>query len=50
MVSNFPPGVRKNELHIHFQKRKNGGGEVSDVRMAQDGRKALVSFEDPEGD
>lgn len=47
-VSGLPEGLTKNSVHIHFQKRKNGGGEVKKVEMLGEG-KAMVTFEDPPG-
>ena len=48
LVSSLPEGVTENSIHIHFQKKKNGGGFVQYVVMYKGGR-ALVVFEDPEG-
>ena len=47
-VSGLPDGSTENSVHIHFQKKKNGGGEVQKVEMLGDG-KARVTFEDPQG-
>ncbi len=47
-VSGLPDGVTENAVHIHFQKKKNGGGEVEKVQMLGEG-KAIVVFEVPEG-
>ena len=47
LVFGLPEGVTENRIHIHFQKEKNGGGNVEYVVMYK-GR-ALVVFEDPEG-
>ena len=47
-VSGLPVGSTQNSIHIHFQKNKNGGGEVKKVKMLGDG-KARVIFEDPQG-
>ena len=48
LVSGLPEGVTENNVHIHFQKKKNGGGEVLKVEMLGEG-KAKVVFEKPEG-
>jgi hypothetical protein len=48
LVSGLPEGATENALHIHFQKKKNGGGEVKEVKLLQ-GKKAIVVFEDIEG-
>ena len=47
-VSGLPVGSTGKSVHIHFQKRKNCGGEVQKVAMLGDG-KARVTFEDPQG-
>ncbi|XP_048576483.1 uncharacterized protein LOC5513363 isoform X2 [Nematostella vectensis] len=47
-VTDFPEGLSKNDLWIHFQKRRNGGGDVEDVILEQDGSVALVIFENEE--
>ena len=48
MVSGLPEGSTKNSVHIHFQKKKNGGGEVNKVEMLGEG-KAMITFQDPQG-
>ena len=49
VVSNFPAHVEdlEEELTIHFQKEKNGGGGVDEVVV--DGSVAFVIFDSPEG-
>ena len=47
VVTNFPADVGEDELTIHFQKEKNGGGDVDDVMV--DGNIAFVTFDLPEG-
>ena len=47
-VSDIPEGVTKNDLHVYFQKRKNGGGEVKRVTLLAKGH-ALVVFDDLKG-
>ena len=47
VVSNFPANVEEDELMIHFQKEKNGGGDVDEVVV--DGSVAFVIFDSPEG-
>jgi hypothetical protein len=49
LVSNLPEGVTESGVYIHFQKKKNGGGEVEKVTVLPEGNTALVVFEDPEG-
>ena len=48
LVSDLPEGVSESDVHIHFQKKRNGG-EVDKVIILQEENKALVLFEDPEG-
>ena len=48
-VSNLPEGVKESDVHIHFQKKKNDGGEVERVTFFLERNTALVVFEDPEG-
>ena len=38
MVSGLPEGSTENSDHIHFQKRKNGGGEIQKVEMLGQGK------------
>ena len=47
-VSGLPVGCTKSSVLIHFQKRKNGGGEVEKAEMLRQG-KARVIFQDPRG-
>lgn len=47
VAKEIPPGVTENDLMIHFQRQKNGGGEVESVTMGK--QSALITFEDPEG-
>ena len=47
-VFGIPEGSTENSVHIHFQKRKNGGGEIKKVEMLEGG-KAVITFEDPQG-
>ena len=49
VLLNFPPDVRKEELTIHFQKGSNGGGDVDQVEIKEDGNVAFVTFDFPEG-
>ena len=50
LVSNLPEGLTENNIHIHFQKEKNGGGDVQEVILFLGNKQALVVFEDPEGE
>ena len=48
MISGLPEGSIEKSVHIHFQKKKNGGGEVNNVDVLREG-KAMITFEDPQG-
>ena len=48
MVFGLPEGSTKDSVHIHFQKKKNGGGDIQKVEMLGEG-KAMITFEDPQG-
>ena len=47
-VSGLPEDVTEKGLLIHFQKKKNRGGDIEKTTLLPGG-KALVVFEDPEG-
>ena len=49
MVSDLPEGVTESSVHIHFLKKKNGGGDIEKVIVLPEKNNALVVFEDPEG-
>ncbi len=49
VVLNFPSNVGEDELTIHFQKVKHGGGDVDEVTFSEDGSLAFVTFDMPEG-
>ena len=48
IVRNLSPATREETIIIHFQRRRNGGGEVDGVRLLSEGV-AVVTFEKPEG-
>ena len=48
IVRNLSPLTREETIIIHFQKRRNGGGEVDRVRLLSEGV-AVVTFEKSEG-
>ena len=48
LVTDLPEGVGESAVHIHFQKKKAGGGEVEKVIVLEEGNTAMVVFEDPE--
>lgn len=47
VAKEIPPGVTESDLMIHFQRQKNGGGEVESVTIGK--QSALITFEKPEG-
>ena len=47
VVLNCPSNVGEDELTIHFQKAKHGGGDVDEVTFSED--VAFVTFDVPEG-
>jgi hypothetical protein len=47
VVLNVPSNVGEDELTIHFQKERNGGGDVDDVVL--DGSVAFVTFDMSKG-
>ncbi len=49
LVSGLPEGATENGVHIHFQKKKNSGGEILSVKLFPEKKEAIVVFEDPEG-
>ncbi|KAL9972368.1 hypothetical protein ACROYT_G018653 [Oculina patagonica] len=44
IVKNLSPATKEDTIIIHFQKRRNGGGEVESVRFLSEGV-AVVTFE-----
>lgn len=49
LVSGLPEGVTENNIYIHFQKKKNGGGDIDKVELLPGGKQAMVTFEDCQG-
>jgi len=50
VVANIAPGTKEEAIFIHFQQRKHGGGDVSSVKLTQDGDKAVITFEEAESE
>ena len=48
LVSGLPEGVRESTVLIHFQKKRNGGGDIEKITLLAGG-KAMVVFENPKG-
>ena len=49
VVLNLPSSIDEDDLQIHFQKAKHGGGDVDEVELRKDGTAAFVIFYDSEG-
>ena len=49
LVSGLPEGITENGVYIHFQKKKNGGGEIKEVKLQPGKSVATVVFENIEG-
>ena len=49
VVLNLPSNIDEDELTIHFQKAKYGGGDVDEVKFGEDGTLAFVTFYEFEG-
>ena len=47
-VTSIPEGTTAEELIIHFQRRKNGGSEVDEIVMNNQGS-AVITFDKAEG-
>lgn len=47
-VKGIPEGTTAEELTIHFQRKKNGGGDVDTIVMNKRGT-AVITFDNPEG-
>ena len=48
LVSGLPDSATSKRVTMHFQKRKNGGGDIKEVKMLGQGN-AKVTFEDRTG-
>ena len=48
VVSNISPQTTKEGVIIHFQKRKNGGGDIDRIYIQKNGT-AVVTFDEREG-
>lgn len=48
IVQNLSPATSEDTIMIHFQRKRNGGGEVERVRLLSEGV-AVVTFEKSEG-
>ncbi len=48
VISNIAPQSTKESVTIHFQKRKNGGGDIDHVYIPKKGT-AVITFDSSEG-
>ena len=49
LVSELLKNITENDITIYFQRKKNSGGEVKEVKLFSDRHEALVVFEDYKG-
>lgn len=49
IVSGFPAHTKLEDLIIHFQRRKNGGGDIEKIILSKKGT-AVITFDEPEGE
>ena len=49
LVTGLPEGSTDKEVYHHFQKKKNGGAEIKEVKLRQEKNEAAVIFEDIKG-
>ena len=47
-VTGFPSNTTASELVIHFQRGKNGGGDIECIHITEK-RDAVIIFDDPSG-
>lgn len=48
-VTGFHPATKSEDLIIHFQRRKNGGGDIERIILSKKGT-AVITFDDPKGE
>ena len=48
VVQNIPPDTAADSIIVHFQRQKNGGGEIDHVHIPEKGT-AVITFESSEG-
>lgn len=47
-VTGYNPAAKSEELIIHFQRKRNGGGDIKRIVISKRGA-AVITFENPEG-
>ena len=48
-VTGLRPEIMPEDCVIHFQRRKNGGGDIERVILSEKGT-AVITFDDPKGE
>lgn len=48
-VTGFKTTIKSEDLIIHFQRRRNGGGDIESVTISKRGT-ALITFDSPDGE
>ena len=48
-VTGFEKGTKSEDLIIHFQRKKNGGGDIDSIIVSKKGT-AVITFDNPEGE
>ena len=49
VVCNMPEEAQENDIIIHFQRRKHGGGNIDNVRIIENTGNVVVTFDSDEG-
>ena len=49
LVTGFNPATKSEDLIIHFQRKKNGGGDIDSIVISKKGT-AVITFEDTKGE
>ena len=47
-VTGFQTTTKSEDLIIHFQRKKNGGGDIESITVSKQGT-AVITFDNPEG-
>ena len=47
-VTGYKPTTKSDDLIIHFQRTRNGGGDIDSIVISKRGV-AVITFDDPEG-
>lgn len=49
IATGFPAHTKSGDLIIHFQRWKNGGGDIEKIILSKKGT-AVITFDEPEGE